>query len=658
MINVVGDPTTSEYEAAIELRRLLLKAWPDVDLSIKHRVWIIAGAKCHGQPKRDIDVLLLASFGDGLAYIPFLPFSVHGQLECPDKVRITSICAAIEVKDHAPEKVRFEGTNVKVYYREGWKDVTEQNHQQKFSVKNYIEHHGYISPWVTSFIWLRNVQTVDLPDPPHNILGSNLTWDRFLNVFGQLHPPRREYGDWVLSSATSSSVIFRAAELFTKPLEPTRLDRRRMELISQRSADNAALLDAIGRKMVILRGRGGTGKTMRLLQVAKQLYDEQNARILILTYNKALVADIRRLLTFIGMSDDIVERSIQIQTVHSFFYAVLRDLEVMQPGDPLFLERYEQFKDEALAYFDSGVLGPADIEALSRSRGADFSWDYIFIDEGQDWPINEQKLLLHLYRHESFLIADGIEQLIRSHQPANWGSQLQAGLIHYQPLQTCLRMKAGLVRFVTSFAAYLGIIQTGWFANTETPGGRIIIIEGNYFQDRRLHDSLLSSNSSAGNQPVDMLFCISPSLVQPQVGNDPPFSLAGRLFTEWGYRVWDGAVVDIRESYPTDLEQLRIVQYDSCRGFEGWMVVNLDFDELYKQKVERYRFLSSRMDKPPSNETEEAHLYASRWSLIPLTRAMDTLVIQVSGQSTPIREALQKAAEACRDLVEWRETPS
>lgn len=657
MIHLLGDVNTSEYEAAAELRRLILKAWPAVDRSTEYTVWLIAGAKCHGQPKRDIDVLLLANFGDDLTYTPFLPFSIHGQLESPYEVKVRSICAAIEVKGHPPEKVRIEGTNVKVYYREGWKDVTEQNYQQKFSVKNYIEHHGCVSPWVTSFIWLRNVPTVDLPAPPHNILGSNLTWDRFLNVLGQLHPPKWEYGSWTLSSTSSPSVISRVADLFTKPLEPTRLDRRRMELVSQRSVDNATLLSTLGHKMVILRGRGGTGKTMRLLQVAKQLYDEQNARILILTYNKALVADIRRLLTFMGIGDDIVEQSIQIQTVHSFFYAALQALEIIQPGEPAFLDRYEQFKDEALAYFNSGVLGLADVERLFQLATTDFSWDYIFIDEGQDWPINEQELLFHLYPHTHFLIADGIDQLIRTNQPANWGNRSRTST-QYLPLQTCLRMKSGLVRFVTSLAANLGLIQSGWQANSETPGGRIIIVEGNYLSDRALHDGLLEYNRSAGNRSVDMLFCISSRLVQRQVGNDSSFSLPGHLFAEWGYQVWDGAVADVRESYPTDLDQLRIVQYDSCRGLEGWVVVNLDFDEFYKQKLERYRMFSSRVDKLPSNEAEEAHLYASRWSLIPLTRAMDTLVIQVSGQPTPIREALQKAAETCRDLVEWRRSPS
>jgi hypothetical protein len=586
--------------------------------------------------------------GDNLRYTPFLPFSIHGQLEIPTKVIVKSICAAIEIKDQSPEKVRIEGTNVKVFYREGWKDVTEQNYQQKFSVKNYIEHHGCTSPWITSFIWLRNVPTVDLPQPPHNILGSNLTWDRFLNVLAQLSPPKWEHNAWILSSSPSPNVIASVTDLFTKPLEPTQLDRRRMELICQRSVDNATLLNRIGQKMIVLRGRGGTGKTMRLLQVAKQLYDEQNARILILTYNKALVADTRRLLTFMGIGDDIVKRSIQIQTIHAFFYAVLRTLGVIRPGEITFLDQYEQFKNETLEYFNNGVLGPDDVD-LAMSN---FSWDYVFIDEGQDWPRNEQELLLHLYPYNRFLIADGVDQLIRTNQLANWGSKSRT-LTYYHPLQTCLRMKASLVRFVSTFAANLGIIQSSWQANTETPGGRIIIVEGNYLGDHTLHDSLLKYNQSAGNQPIDMLFCISPRLVLPSTEQDTSYSLLGRIFKDWGYSVWDGASADIRESYPTDLEQQRIVQYDSCRGLEGWVVVNLDFDGFYNSKLERFQRDLTAEKKPLANITEEAHLRATHWSLIPLMRAMDTLVIQITGQSTPIYEALQKSAQTCHHFVEW-----
>jgi hypothetical protein len=52
----------------------------------------------------------------------------------------------------------------------------------------------------------------------------------------------------------------------------------------------------------------------------------------------------------------------------------------------------------------------------------------------------------------------------------------------------------------------------------------------------------------------------------------------------------------------------------------------------------------------------EAHRYAARWLMIPLTRAIDTLVIQVNAADHPVTEALRAATAACQDMmtVEWR----
>jgi hypothetical protein len=102
------------------------------------------------------------------------------------------------------------------------------------------------------------------------------------------------------------------------------------------------------------------------------------------------------------------------------------------------------------------------------------------------------------------------------------------------------------------------------------------------------------------------------------------------------------------------LDEFRIVQYDSCRGLEGWTVVNLAFDALYDYKHTSY-------DPPEQPEMffdaqAEAHRYAARWLMIPMTRAIDTLVIQVSAAAHPVTEALHAASDACGDAItlDWR----
>jgi hypothetical protein len=480
-----------------------------------------------------------------------------------------------------------------------------------------------------------------------------------LNVLGQVSPPFLEDGQWIVDAARHSAVTLKnVIDLFTKEVVPTRLDRQRMERINQIGTNVAEVQEKVGQKLVILRGRGGTGKTIRLLQLAKQLYDEMGARVLLLTYNKALVADIRRLLTVSGIQNSLTNRSIQIQTVHSFMYSVLQGIGIFDAGPDEFLANYEKLNNEALSLLAAGALTPEDMDELVQSNRSAFQWDYIFVDEGQDWPDNERNILFRLYSPERFVVADGIDQLVRSREPADWRrGATDSGLV-IVPLRKCLRMKAGLARFVTGVAEQLNLPYSNWQPNEEVPGGRVIIVEGSYFHSRSLHDQLLRENADDGNQPIDMLFCVPPDFVSRNPANNTSQSLAATFFGAWGFQVWDGASEDVRDSYPTGIEQLRIVQYDSCRGLEGWTVVNLGLDRFYEWKLGTARqHMAQQARLVPGYFAEDplaAHLEAARWALIPLTRAMDTLVVQVERYSNSrIYSALKVAAQEYQDFVQW-----
>jgi hypothetical protein len=659
MIRVYGAKDTDEYDAALALSKLIVEAWPSVKDSSLHDVRIIAGAKCHGQRTRDIDILLLASFGPGLGYTPFLPFKdLHDQIQRPANVQVGSLCVAIEVKDHSPDSVRFIGTIAEVRYSHGWHSASEQNENQVFAVKGYLEYHNIRAPWITPLLWLRNVSNTSLPPRPHTIIGAQVTWELILNVIGQITPPKWKDGHWILAAVKDDpSAIPLMTDLFTKVLEPTRLDRQRMEHLIQQSLDLTSILRDVGDKLVILRGRGGTGKTMRLLQLAKRLYDEQDARVLIMTYNKALVADIRRLLAILGISDDMTRNAIQIQTVHSFLYSTFQGLGLLAAVPGSFLDNYEIIKEEALHFLSSGVVLPSDIENLAKSNFEAFRWDYVFVDEGQDWPPNEREILFYLYSCSKVVVADGIDQLVRSRLRTDWRGDLDKNQSQVIPLKKSLRMKAGLARFVSSVAQHLGLSYGEWEPNPEIPGGRVIIVDGSYFDDRILHDRLLQDNRQDGNSPVDMLVCVPPSFVLRSTDGSQSRSRAASTFEQWGLHTWDGAGEDVREGYPTEIDQLRIVQYESCRGLEGWIVINLGLDQFYD-----FKFRTSPDTLLPSTNSDpgvfvgdisNAHLHAARWLMIPLTRAMDTLVIQIDSVHSPVRTAIEAAAAEHPDYVEW-----
>ncbi len=120
-----------------------------------------------------------------------------------------------------------------------------------------------------------------------------------------------------------------------------------------------------------------------------------------------------------------------------------------------------------------------------------------------------------------------------------------------------------------------------------------------------------------------------------------------------GRKVWDATSMDVREHFPTDRDALRIVQYDSCRGLEGWTVINYAFDEFWDYKYRQWLAASQEPGNPFDTPEERARAFASCWAMIPLTRAMDTLVINVSARPGTIRDALEKVH---RDRTDFEPT--
>jgi len=83
---------------------------------------------------------------------------------------------------------------------------------------------------------------------------------------------------------------------------------------------------------------------------------------------------------------------------------------------------------------------------------------------------------------------------------------------------------------------------------------------------------------------------------------------------------------------------LRIVRYDSCRGLEGWITVALDLDALVAQKRQY-------PNNHPGDPEVDVDAAALRWMMIPITRAVHTLVISLRDAESPVTGILRDAVE-------------
>ena len=637
--------SSAETEAAELLGRLAATAFPELRQSDAIRLDVFPRVQCYGQKTQDIDLLVF--FADYRSQ-EALSKTKNGKL-------IHSFCATIEVKGHEREDVRFDGANCSVRYRAEWHDVSSQSENQKHSVRKYIERNSKSkrAPWVCNLIWLTRVPRSAIPSIDSNLLCADSTWEEFIEKISLLQGTGNQNN---VQSFSSRNYLAEVSSIFSRRIEASKIDRKRLEAITKTVLDRTKQQYAakLGQQLLVFRGRGGTGKTVRLIRIAYQAYDESGLRVLLLTYNKALVSDLRRLLALLGVKDAIGEGSIAVKTIHSFMYEWLLALGVIRQGQSDFISSYEQYKEEALSLLRGGALHTADYERAKAAYSRSLSWDLVLIDESQDWPANERDILYRLYGPKKIIIADGVDQFVRGVSRIDWRDSLGSNESQVVSLTKSLRLKSTLCETVGHFAELIEFNNWNLEPEPEARGGKVIVVEGNIFSDE-FHHRLANSAKADGNKPIDMLLCVPPTWVRT-IG-DKRESVVARKYKEWGLQVWDGVDSEERSDFPTSLDQFRIVQYESCRGLEGWVVVNFGFDEFFEYKNSNAEFGDGQRQDIFFEEESASLEYAKKWLMIPLTRAIDTLVLHIADRNSYVGKTLGQLKDKYPDEIEWLKIP-
>ena len=654
MIDIFGVKEGKEFEAAAHLREQILAVWPDLAQSADDHLKIFVGLKLYGYRIEDIDLVVIGHFAKPRSFdVEYKFYPRDGEPFIPRRAAIKNFILVIEAKSHDATGVKFDDKIVSVRYVRGghtvWEPVTEKNRQQMFEFKHYLAEHG-ARTYVQDLIYFSGLRENDLPQRPHNYFGVDASFERILNILGQVSAPRHHRRDVMISFGTDEvfDALFSTGFPLLQTLEPTPLDRRRMDRIVKVALPET-WLDDLGHKQVIIRGRGGVGKTVILLQMAYRAFDREHLRSLVLTYNRALVTDMRRTMALLGVPRSIESGGICIDTVHAFIGRLMHGLGIIQNYDH-FLESYEEHKNVLLEYINSEAVSQADIDELISMNPTDFLWDTVFVDEGQDWPTNEIEILRAVYTPQRIAVADGVDQYVRN-SVADWSTGISREYIQPHRLTRCLRMKANLALFVIDYANALGLRGWDLEPNPDANGGRVLIVEGDLARQTTIYDEVCADAAKLGNYPIDLLACVPPSLVNHEVAEVS--SLPARVLVAADRKVWDATSMDVREHFPTDRDALRIVQYDSCRGLEGWTVINYAYDELWEYKYKQWLSTQRKQNDLFDTPEDQAKVYASRWSMIPITRAIDTLVINVSTESGPIKAALEKIQTQRSDFVSW-----
>ncbi|MFC1560339.1 DNA/RNA helicase, partial [Pseudomonadota bacterium] len=472
----------------------------------------------------------------------------------------------------------------------------------------------------------------------------------FFTSVAQVSKVYKSANGYLLSSGSDDDTkLVLSAGIFKKVI-PTNLDRKRMDMIMEGGHQVEGLYSALGKQMVRLRGHGGTGKTIMCLQAAWKLYEETGARTLVLTYNLALAADIRRLLVLLNVPSDPELGGIKVDTVMSFMYSWFRRLQLLEDDEDLSFDNYDAHCANATAMLKGGAITGGDVDAIKAGDQFRYDFNSIVVDEAQDWPQEEASLLKALYEPNTICLADGVDQLIRG-KATNWDEGVPREARKIIPLQKCLRMKRNLSVFVNKLA---GVGKVNWNIepNNSAGGGTIKILLRPYQDYQGLHQELLASAMTMGNAELDFLFCVPPSSVNSQ--GDKKESDIAIFLKGLGAAVWDGVDPVTRKNFPRGTNEFRIVQYESCRGLEGWTVI-LNKPDVYWESCKNDKLKTGMNDAERlalEDIGELAIVSAWRRTLISLTRPLDTLVISLDDPESEFSSTLLDVARECSEFIE------
>lgn len=158
-----------------------------------------------------------------------------------------------------------------------------------------------------------------------------------------------------------------------------------------------------------------------------------------------------------------------------------------------------------------------------------------------------------------------------------------------------------------------------------------------------------------------MMFLVPPNLVtrsqtKDEFGNSKEIRSFSKQndFSNKGIKIWDGTSTDLRTSYAVNLDEHRLLQYESCRGLEGWVVVCLDLDEFMRYKFETFEEVDTG-ELALESFDEKRNKFVNLWTLIPLTRAIDTLILTIKNRESKIAKLLYEIYRSNPDTIEWIE---
>ncbi len=634
MIEIVALSPDNEMPVAHRLRELVLAEWPDLAGSVD-RVRIFVGAHMLFEVDLIVEILLERER-------PVGPVRLHDGSQA---AAATIACGllAIEVKQQSRERFQIEGTEISPLYgrNASKRSVAKQVSDATVAVSQFLRRYTDERVFVHGLGWLTDVPERDLAAVPDYLAGREATWSSLLQAAATrarvlFDDPSRAYRDAI---ATLGTALVNRRRVVPRD----RAAVNRLTNATLAAGKFGEVREALGKRQIRLAGRAGSGKSTLLALLAEYVARVRQERLLVLTYHHALCHEVERLIRSVVGDDALVDRHIRVATLVDFLADACSELGA---GIPRIEDRIDYAKvDGAFGAFlaaEPAAERREEAAVLQEVEPERFAFDYVCVDEAQDCLDSERDVLRLLYPTNRIVLADGLDQLVRRQTPCDWTTGVARGDRVNVELGQSLRMSRNLAEFATAAADAMGV--TGWriTPHPDLSGGRVVVAAHRY--DEALLRELVATLDDANLPHKDLLVCVPPGEIVAD-GARRDSHIAAMLRSQ-GYGVWNACDEAVRRTEVAALDEVRVVQYDSMRGLEGWCTLLVGLDTFYRHRLGHPNLRQG--------DTTAPEVVAKRWLLMALTRAAQTLAITLDDPESDVALWLRLATAALPEgVVEW-----
>lgn len=703
---------TSQYSHATNLKSKF-ENW------LKHRkdkddeIFIAPNFRLYGENIRDIDILVFGVLDKGMSMK--LDFIDKENKARTSSVYIGSFCFAIDIREENIESISEIKDKIWIKANGRSANFSAYNTSIYGSLRRYMsnsfEKKGDI-PFIATCLNFINIPSRGVSSTYPNFIRGELTIDKLFQSYAYASTPNQSTskngsrGYYYLNSLFRSqengsyekfkNLVSEYSTIISKigPLTKLKLD-----VFSKNRVDLPQYYDSIGKELVILKGGAGTGKTMKLLNIAKKLYESGN-RCLILTYNRALVNDINRILDINRTKSDPLSETIKIETIHSFLKPIVNEIihweddyikdEIqggkenpsLKSGDGSAEEKYKIIKSKSriyyLTYYNEILISaaeelssfniPTDDPQNSACAQSITNYDYILIDEAQDWQKEERDILYFLFGSQKIIIADGLQQLIRTNSPLNWKVSNNRTIKSKEVVfpKKSLRQNEKLC-LLQNFIANKYTVPWDVVKNEKLRKGTISVYVGDINEQIAGYLKDFTKDYS-DDKYDDLLFLAPPSMIaktsvktrfnkeEKTLFFDDIQKRSFKYTKDWeklGLNISDLTFVDNQNSH-TQEGEYRLISYDSCRGLESFGVVALEMDTFFANKIKHYKEdleTIKQGDIFTQDREQKALRYAAMWALIVMSRPVELLVITIKDKNSIFYNLLKEISNNTEDVI-------